>query len=114
MTDATDLRHSEISSAELIAKLRSIAATANELAESVAALAGEPEGVADHVAGADADHHVDDAPSPGNLIAVKPAAHDWRMSEKRLRRIAARYGALHKIGGRWMIDHDKLTAAVFR
>ncbi len=121
MTAPADLRHAEISPAELIAKLRSIAATANELAESVAALAGEPERAADHVAGAECHdavtidrEHVVDTPSPGGLIALKPAAHEWRMTEKRLRRIAASHEALHKIGGRWMIDGEKLSAAVFR
>ena len=85
---------------------------AAEAAALIAAMAGAPERAADYVD--DADHHDDDAPSPGDLIPIKSAAFEWRMSEKRLRRIAASHEALHKIGGRWMIDNEKLSAAVFR
>lgn len=115
MTPPADLRHAETPPdarrrlAEIAAEQTRLAAEASAI---IAALAGDPERAADH--DADADHHVVDTLSPGNLIAVKPAAHEWRMTEKRLRRIAADHRALHKVGGRWMIDHDKLTAAVFR
>ena len=115
MTAPADLRLPELAPdarrrlAEIARQQSELAAEAQHL---IAAMAAKPERAADHVDGV--DHHDDDAPSPGNLIAVKPAAHEWRMTEKRLRRIAASHEALHKIGGRWMIDGEKLSAAVFR
>ncbi len=112
MTPA-DLRQTEPSPA---ARLRQQANELMRLADELEGmtLAGEPDRAGDHDEGTGADHHVVDAPSPGGLIALKPAAHEWRMTEKRLRRIARNHGALHKIGGRWMVDHDKLQTAVFR
>ena len=77
----------------------------------IAALAGEPAGVADPDDGA--DHRQVDPPTPGDLISLKSAAHIWRRSERNLQKIAADHGALHKVGGRNMVDDAKLTAAIF-
>jgi hypothetical protein len=83
----------------------------DESAALIAAMAAEPERAADPVA--DADHRQVDPPSPGNMVALKVAAHRWGRSERNLKKIAADHGALHKVGGRNMIDDAKLTAAIF-
>jgi hypothetical protein len=86
---------------------------AAEAAALIATMAGEPSGVADH--DEEADHqHVDDAmPSPENLIALKSAAHIWRRSERSLKKLAQDHNALHRVGGRLMVDAERLRAGVF-
>ncbi len=95
------------------------AALADEAQRILAALAGAAPGAGeattpDTPSETDIGMETSDAPSPKGLIALKCAAHQWDMTERRFKPFADRHGALHKIGGRWMIDALKLTAAVFR
>lgn len=101
-----DARH------RLIEIARQQAELAAEASALIAALSGAPAGVADHVD--DADHQQVDAPSPGDMIALKVVAHRWRRSERSMKKLASDHGALHRVGGRLMVDDARLRAGVFR
>jgi hypothetical protein len=120
MTTPADLRTTEAHPSDLITKLRDIAARRRLLEEEedriLAELAGAAPGAGATVTPSVNNVHEriePDMPSPKGLIPLKCAAHQWEMTDRRFKPFADRHGALHKIGGRWMIDAVKLTAAVF-
>lgn len=113
MTAPADYRQTELSP-DARRRLAEIARMQSDLAAEaaalIAALAGEPERVADHDAGADnpagGTINIDD------LETIPRAAADYSVTDKTLRRWARKHGAIVHIGGRVYVDTVILSRSV--